>query len=199
MNNFYRRNLPHIQPYGGEFFCTFRLANTLSKEMLEGYRQRVLEDDQHKISLKELDNLLDRLSSGNYWLNNDEVAQVVANKIHQLDADKYELRCYCIMPNHVHLLLKLFTQDEYGFKESEYPLTKVLKLIKGGSAYEANKILDRSGQFWKHESCDHLLRSHKDRNPIIRYILQNPVKAELTNNWEDWPCTFCKDKYLPNR
>ena len=33
--NFYRRNLPHIQPKGAIIFVTFRLANSLPKEVIE--------------------------------------------------------------------------------------------------------------------------------------------------------------------
>lgn len=36
--NYYRRNLPHIQPEGATLFITFRLANSLPKEVIEQLR-----------------------------------------------------------------------------------------------------------------------------------------------------------------
>lgn len=39
MSNFYRRNLPHYQPPQGDFFITFRLANSLPKNPVEKLRE----------------------------------------------------------------------------------------------------------------------------------------------------------------
>lgn len=103
------------------------------------------------------------------------------------------------MPNHVHLLIKLKKRDKSRSTESSYSLTKILKLIKGGTAFEANKTLERKGQLWQHESYDHFVRNDQEQEKIIRYILQNPVKARLVKHWEDWPWTFCKKEYLPLR
>ncbi len=33
--DYYKRKLPHLQPKGGEFFVTFRLANSLPGEVLD--------------------------------------------------------------------------------------------------------------------------------------------------------------------
>lgn len=44
--NFYRRNLPHIQPEGATLFITFRLANSLPKEVVE--RLRIEKEETEK-------------------------------------------------------------------------------------------------------------------------------------------------------
>lgn len=36
---------------------------------------------------------------------NYEIAEIVTNKIHDLGKEKYELICYTVMPNHVHLVI----------------------------------------------------------------------------------------------
>jgi REP element-mobilizing transposase RayT len=100
------------------------------------------------------------------------------------------------MPNHVHLLFQLPKRDK---SRSTYPVTNILRLIKGSTARSANKILGRSGSFWQHESYDHLVRNDDERERIIRYILKNPVKAGLTEKWEDWKWMYCKEKYFPIR
>lgn len=209
MNDYYRRNLPHIQPAGGEFFCTFRLVNSLPKEALEQYWSKrkeiqkalkensVRQEKLRKLRFVTFDNLLSNSDSGNFWLRKKEIAQTVADKLFEYDSEKYQLLCYCIMPNHVHLLIKLNKRDKSRSTKIKYPLTKILKLIKGGTAFECNKILDRNGQFWQHESYDHLVRNDKERDNIIRYILQNPVKAGLVKYWKDWEWSFCKEGYLP--
>lgn len=39
MNDYYQRNLPHYQPEDGEFFVTFRLANSLPKAVIGQLKQ----------------------------------------------------------------------------------------------------------------------------------------------------------------
>ena len=210
MSNYYRRNLPHYQPLGGEFFVTFRLANSLPKAVLSRLKKEyVKEVNTHDVSASKkpqqkryfakFDHCLDHSKSSTRWLKENKIAQIVSDKIHSLDNQKYLLICYCIMPNHVHLLFRLDKRDESRSTKSQFPVTNILKLIKGATAYEANKILNKSGTFWQHESYDHLVRNDEERENIIKYILLNPVKAELTDSWEEWKWTYCKRDYLPIR
>jgi REP element-mobilizing transposase RayT len=206
MKDFYQRNLPHYQPAGGEFFVTFRLANSLPQKIIQSLKQEFKESIKaegeenrnhlNKLYFGKFDSLLDHSESGEKWLENDEIAKIIANKIHDFDDDKYVLICFCIMPNHVHLLFKILKRDK---ARSTYPVTNILRLIKGSTARKANKILGRSGSFWQHESYDHLVRSDDERERIIRYILNNPVKAGLSDFWKDWRWTYCKEEYLPVR
>ena len=119
-----------------------------------------------------------------------------------MDGDKYDLITYCIMPNHVHVLMDFSRQivDKEGFYRDEIPenytqLDKVMKLIKGGSAYEANKILGRRGTFWQKDSYDHYVRNEKEFYNIVNYILENPVKAKLVKNTENYQHIYIADEY----
>lgn len=209
MGIYYKRNLSHYQPDGGDFFCTFRLIGSLPKDVIDRYKHQnhLLEQvfRQKNISKAELssrkfsnfDNLLDKYSLNNLWLRKPKIAQIVAEKIHALDSQKYQLISFCIMPNHVHLLVKLFEQNISEENSKRYPLTTILKQIKGSTAVQCNKVLKRSGQFWQHESYDHLVRDSDEREKIIRYILQNPVKAGFVSNWKNWSWTYCKKNFLP--
>lgn len=211
MSNYYKRNLPHYQPAGGEFFTTFRLANSLPKPVISAlkqeYQQLSKQEDpdestnehEQKKYFTKFDAFLDRSKSAKNWLTKDEIAQIVADKLHDFDDQWYKLICYCLMPNHVHLLFKLNERDKSRSTNSQFPVTKILRLIKGSTAYQANKELNRTGAFWQHESYDHLVRNDEERENIIRYILLNPVKAGLVNSWKEWKWTYCKKGYLPLR
>lgn len=212
MSNYYRRNLPHYQPPQGEFFITFRLANSLpkvvtSKLSKEYHELNKVKSDQESISNKvqkkkyfaRFDGILDQSNHGDNWLQNDQIAKIVSDKIHSFDNRKYLLICFCIMPNHVHLLFKLNKRDKYRSTDSQYPVTNILKLIKGSTAYQANKLLNKTGSFWQNESYDHLVRDDEERENIIRYILSNSVKAKLVDSWKDWKWVYCKKVYLPVR
>ena len=80
----------------------------------------------------------------------------------------YEVDILCIMPNHVHLLLK--QNDD---------LTKIMKYIKGKSAVELNKNLNKTGKFWLNDFFDKLIRDEKHYQLIYEYIENNPYKADL--------------------
>ena len=69
-------------------------------------------------------------------------------------------------------------------------MTDILRLIKGSTAREANKILNRRGAFWQHESYDRVVRDEKELNRIIWYTINNPVKAGLVKNAEDWKWSY---------
>ena len=93
------------------------------------------------------------------------------------------------MPNHVHALFTL--------REGSPPLYDILGRHKSFSAKEANCLLGREGRFWQHESYDHLVRDDKSFARILDYILNNPVKAKLAKQWQDWPWTFCAKEFVP--
>ncbi|GAB3999579.1 hypothetical protein GCM10028807_50190 [Spirosoma daeguense] len=93
------------------------------------------------------------------------------------------------MPNHVHVLLIIL--------ENNVPFYRILQRLKTHSAVQANKLLNRVGQtFWQSEIYDHVVRNKESFKRIIAYILQNPVKAGLVENWQDWPHTYCQDAVM---
>ena len=68
-------------------------------------------------------------------------------------------------------------------------------LLKGRSARECNKVLARSGSFWEHESFDRVIRSGKF-DKTVRYVLNNPVKAGLVEDWENWRWNYCRSELV---
>lgn len=117
------------------------------------------------------------------FLRKPEIAQIVANKIHEYDRKYYDLIAYCVMSNHVHLLF-----DTVNYENTNISYT--MKLIKGGSALSCNQKLKRKGRFWQKESYDHYVRNYKELENIEHYIVQNPVKAGLIEDWQDWKFTY---------
>jgi REP element-mobilizing transposase RayT len=200
--HFYRRKLPHIQPAEATFFVTFRLAGSLPVEVIRRLRENyelvekgILEQkDLTEKERRELvyaeqkrlfaatDDFLDANPNESYWLREKQVAEIVANEMKMHDEQWYTLWSYCIMPNHVHLLLTLF--------EKAPVLTKIMQNVKSYSAQKSNRILGLSGQFWERESYDHVVRKDGEFERIVHYILQNPVKAKFVKDWADWPFTY---------
>lgn len=212
---FYRGNLPHMQPVGSTFFVTFRLQGSLPKEKMfllkkaflqseKGMRmeQLIREMDatgQSNSSFFQLyDSLLESTMEGAHHLKNPAIAKLVQKELHRFDGELYDLICYCIMSNHVHILIDTSIQIPDNFEvvnweslEFEH-LQTIMKRIKGPTAIYANRLLESSGRFWQKESYDRYIRDQREYDNVVAYILNNPVKAGLVKTWEEYPFTYMK-------
>jgi putative transposase len=79
-----------------------------------------------------------------------------------------------LMPDHLHMLAKF--SPEVGMK----------KLIRNWKRYLANE----SGIVWQRDFFDHRLRGDESLSNKATYILQNPVRAGLVDQSQDWPYQF---------
>ncbi len=169
---FTRRHLPHLYAAEQPLFITFRLHGSLPAGR-----------EFPKISMTSgkafvcMDRLLDNQQAGPTYLRMPGIAHLVANAIEQGGASNYLLHAWVIMPNHVHLLITPLTN-----------VSHLLRKLKGATAREANKLLNRTGTpFWQDESYDRLVRNPEECRKIRNYIVQNPVKAGLAASAEEFP------------
>jgi len=188
--HFHRRNLPHLYFNDGIYFITSRLINSIPMEKLEQLKNETknISDEKQKRLFKKYDVLMDSGEYGEKYLKNPKCAEIVKDTLHYPDGKEYKLICYCIMPNHFHLVFELL-QNNKG-------ISKIMQSIKRISARDCNTILSRSGAFWQDESFDRWVRDEKELYFVIRYILLNPVTAGLVNDWKDWKYTYCHPDYL---
>lgn len=188
--HFHRRNLPHLYFNDGIYFITSRLINSIPIEKLEQLKNETknISDEKQKRLFKKYDVLMDSGEYGEKYLKNPKCAEIVKDTLHYPDGKEYKLICYCIMPNHFHLVFELL-QNNKG-------ISKIMQSIKRISARDCNTILSRSGAFWQDESFDRWVRDEKELYFVIRYILLNPVTAGLVNDWKDWKYTYCHPDYL---
>lgn len=101
------------------------------------------------------------------------------------------LYAYCIMPNHLHLVFRHLIWDE----NKVHPITDIMRNFKRYTARECNRILNRRSPFWQPESYDRVIRDNNELENTIRYTLNNPVKAGLAKQWDEWPYSYCKPEY----
>lgn len=204
---FYRRHLPHYQPPGSTLFVTFRLAGSLPAEVLQllkedagkiDARLKKINDpkarakqtlDEYRNHFERWDAYLDKATYEPHWLQKEAIASLVFESIHYRDGKTFTLEAFTVMPNHVHML---FTPLSDGDTGNYYALPAIMHSLKRYTAREANKLLGRDGTFWQAESYDHVVRNQDEMNRIIRYILDNPVKAGLVRDWKEWRWSYCK-------
>ena len=150
--------------------------------------------------------IMHKAKSGPLWISNDKVAEKIAKNLHQLDGEALRLDAYSLMSNHVHTIFQPFLsetdliecRDAHGHPmfTTELPaLSRIMQSIKGRSARECNEVLGRSGQFWEHESFDHVIRPGKFRKTLL-YVLNNPVKAGMVDDWTEWRWNYCRKELL---
>ncbi|HSS20683.1 MAG TPA: hypothetical protein VLL54_11460 [Pyrinomonadaceae bacterium] len=210
----YRRNLPHIQPPGASFFLTFRLAGSLPHAVVVQWKreqawlmhlaetnaahyQRV-KSDFERVWFTKFESLLDGAVVGPVWLSNQDVASSVAEALHYRDGKAYRLDAFTIMSNHVHAVVKPLPVVQGKLNKIhllsdnvEYrSLARITQSLKGCTAFKANRILRREGEFWAHESYDHWVRDAQEKQRIIAYTLNNPLKAGYVQNWRDWKWSY---------
>ena len=92
---------------------------------------------------------------------------------------RYRLLAWCVMPNHVHVVVKIFPG---------HTLSDVIHSWKSFSAKHANRALRLRGAFWQREYYDHLIRDQGELDRAIRYVAANPEKAKLEQWRWVWVC-----------
>lgn len=143
---------------------------------------------------------------GAVWLNDERVASMVAESLHYRHGKVYRLDAFTIMPNHVHTVIKplpmrraqvMHSNLEHMQNDSRaadgieyHSLAGIMQSLKGYSAFEANQLLGRPGEFWAHESYDHWIRDGDEWQRIVAYVLNNPVKAGYVKRWQDWKWNY---------
>ncbi len=199
--------LPHFDSTQVIQFITFRLADSLPQERLRQIEEELAslpESEQDPERRKKMEHWLDA-GMGCCALKHPEVAKVVQDAFLKFDGERYKLIAWCIMPNHVHVLI-----------QPKIQLGKIVQSRKsytGRWAIERNKALglgipsdevDREGprddasveleldtprapgRFWMRDYWDRFVRNEEHFYNVVKYIHENPVKAGLCNAPEEW-------------
>jgi REP element-mobilizing transposase RayT len=186
---FFRRNLPHLYFDEGIFFITAILHDPQRFPSRKNYNKanKDLDLKEFQNHFRSYDITLHENKSSVHYLGKKN-ARVLSEIIHSLDGKEYDLIAFTILSNHFHLVIRLL-KDNSG-------ISKIMQLIKGRSAYLINKSMNRVGKFWQIESYDRWIRDEKELYFVIKYILENPIKAGLVDVWYKWDFSFCKKEFL---
>jgi REP element-mobilizing transposase RayT len=186
-----RGYLPHVKREGASYFVTFRLGDSLPKEVLLLYQRERAEtlhrlpanateeqaEESHRDLRRKVERYLDR-GAGACHLRRPDIADMIARALRYFHNVRYVLDDWTVMPNHVHIIL---------WPLPGFTLSAILKNCKRYTARSANILLGKTGEtFWQPESYDHWIRNDDEKARIRRYIRMNPVKAGLCGTPEEW-------------
>jgi REP element-mobilizing transposase RayT len=109
----------------------------------------------------------------------ERLAQVVIDALTWLRAERgIRLYAYCLMPDHLHVLLQLGDSDQL--------LGSAIASVKRFTT-KTSWEMGYGGQLWQARFYDHVMRSHEDGRRIAQYILENPVRGGLVRQAEMYP------------
>ncbi len=111
-----------------------------------------------------------------------EVAHTIVAALRYFDGQRYLLFDYCVMPDHVHMLVKPIVAN--GKAES---IKHIMRCLKGWTARRINEALGREGEVWQDDTYDHLVRNEDDFHEKAAYIFDNPHRAGLVDDPAKWP------------
>ncbi len=136
-----RGYLPHCDTPGLLQAVTFRLADSLPADVLDRLRQEAgNEAEKHN----RIEAFLDA-GHGACWLKQPAIADIVEDALLHWDGQRYRLLAWCVMPNHVHVLIET--------REGS-PLSGVLHSWKSFTAKTINQRLGRTGTVWMRDYFD---------------------------------------------
>jgi len=120
--------------------------------------------------------------------------EFLKNKYKELLLKKSELNkiiiiSYCIMNNHVHVLLKT---------ENSESLSKMMAQINSGYGKFYNKIKNRVGYVFRDRYRAEPIYNINHLHNCIRYIHENPVKAGIVKKCEEYVYSSFND-YINNK
>lgn len=185
----YERNLPHWRQPGVTYFITFRLNDSLPREVVETAKREkqawdlrlarqtppdVLLQEEYaawqRRTWRKMESVMDQCH-GSCLLRQPELRRIVADALLFFENERSAMDGFVIMPNHVHLAARAL---------GGYQIEDVLKSWKGFTSREINKLTGQKGQLWQEDSGNRIIRDEAHWLKVMRYIANNPAKAQLS-------------------
>jgi putative transposase len=112
------------------------------------------------------------------WFQDASIVERVRAPLLELAREEqFAIPAYCFMPDHTHLLVEgtSLTSD----------LRRLMNRWKQTTGHTHRR--SASERLWQGGYYDHILREDEDRAEVLRYLLQNPIRAGLVSSVEDYP------------
>jgi hypothetical protein len=146
--------LPHWTQENATYVVVFRLCDSLPSEVLRQWimeREDIVktasqagrdlsESERQRLAVLYAEKVEKWLDSGYgaCWLKDERIASIVRDALAHFDGPRYTLLAWCVMPNHVHAVLR---------PAAGHNVADILHSWKSFTAKKANEILNRSGEF----------------------------------------------------
>jgi REP element-mobilizing transposase RayT len=174
-----RGYLPHLDAPGELQALTFRLRDAVPKAVMDRWHSE-LSFEPEATAATGLRTRIARYEDAGHGecLLKVPHAEAVESCLLYSDGSRYRLLDWCVMPNHVHVLIGTMEGVRLG---------DLVRAWKTYSAKLINQSIGRSGSIWGQDYHDRYIRDESHFHYARSYIRNNPVKAGLCAHPEDWP------------
>jgi len=115
-----------------------------------------------------------------YFKSTDVANIIIKDLLHRCNQlNQIDLYCYCLMPDHLHLLLSL--NETYNKNLQAW--------VADFKRYTAKIIHNKSGiksDIWQRNFYEHIIRKEESLIQKAKYILDNPVRKGIIEDWEKY-------------
>jgi putative transposase len=110
------------------------------------------------------------------FVDQEPVDVVLSHILRTSQEQGLELTAYCFMPDHVHLLV-----------EGTVPTSDCREFVARAKQFSGFYYTKRFGvRLWQRYSYERVLREHEQTVRVVRYILENPLRAGLVQRVQDY-------------
>jgi len=111
--------------------------------------------------------------------------------IHGSKLSPFDLLAYCILPDHIHLLITL--------AEADHNFSSRIKEIKRKTTTSIRKIMEKPNiDVWQGRFWEHTIKDQDDFQHTFDYIHYNPVKHGYVEDYGNWAWSSFNKYYDSN-
>jgi REP element-mobilizing transposase RayT len=177
--------MPHFDSNDVTQHVTLHLADSLPRVLVDRLMLELSTLDPNRREVEKrrrLEALVDA-GHGACWLRRADCAQVVQDALLHFDGERCRMVAWVVMPNHVHALFQTINGWE---------MDAVIGSWKSFTANTIRNLLRQRGErvpskVWHPEFWDRYVRDERHYANVVAYIHNNPVKARLVQQAEEWP------------
>ncbi len=132
-----------------------------------------------------------------HYFTNIEITKIIKDEIEYRMINEIKLYCYCIMPDHVHMLLSLtenYTKKDIGKLAVKGTLQNWVSAFKRYTSRITNQLFEIK-PLWQKNFHDHIVRKEESLLKIAKYIIENPVRKGMVSEWEEYPYSRIADPW----
>jgi REP element-mobilizing transposase RayT len=125
---------------------------------------------------------------------------VVESLLWRRSQHDWMLFCYCLMPDHLHFIVKLppreIRYDKAGAR-GRVP-EGVLDQVGNFKKFTTTQVWWKyggTGRLWQRSSYDKIIRYNGSIQAATTYVLDNPVRKGLVEKWQDYPYSAIVDRW----
>ena len=118
----------------------------------------------------------------------DQAVAKIAQSVIREYRDKgfYWLPAYCVMPDHIHLLIIPISPDRH--------VSRIVATLKNAINLTLRRLKKRVRWQWGY--YDRILRDGEGTLDVAKYILMNPVRKGLVEDYRHWPFGEIVDRWF---